>query len=599
MKVYKKILTLLCAGLLGGSLVSCEDFLDREPFDKIDNSPEFYNSEANLRTSVNGMYTVVFTGYNSGWSRSRFGNQSGANLLSDDLAQKTPSHFTKVAPASGGGWDFSTVKKMNILIEGLEGSTLPDEVKNHWMGVFLFYRATQNFDLIQAFGDIPYYETAPTSDNMEELFKAQQDRAVSMKMMLEDLKFASEHVRKNDGNPGVEVNKAVVDAMAAKMMLFEGSWQKYHKQNKEDAKIFFQAARDFAKKVMDTGDFAIADNYHDLFISEDLGNNPEMIIYRSYVEGKATHSVMSFDIEQPQENAPSKSLIESFRSQNGLPIHQAENTQYQGDLTHADEMANRDPRLYACIDREELHYRPLYSKLSDTGYFSHKFTKPEYIDTPAGQSSTNTTDSPVLRYAEVLLIYAEAVAELNDLGAQQMTQTDLDKSVNLIRAREGVALPPLKLSGTDLTVNGVVINDPDRDADVSPILWEIRNERRVELAMEGFRKDDLRRWKKLHYADNQDNVKQNMGAYADLDAILQKLNDQAEAEGKLTEELKEQNAKSVASMKLYGGGRKGYIMPASTNLRTVEEKHYLSPLPLDQIKLYQDRGKVLKQNPGW
>lgn len=589
------VLTIITIGLS-----ACSDFLNRPPKTQLPNIPSFYANEANLRGSVNGMLPIHFAGYESGWNRSVFGNQTTAASWSDDICQTSATQMTKTAPSSGGGWDFSRVKKMNILIKGLESSGLEGEPHDHWLGVFYFYRALEHFDLISSFGSIPYYETTPEVTDTEELYMAQIDRVTNMKKICEDLEYAAEHVRIDDGHPQQEVNRDVVCARAADMMLFEGTWQKYVDGDREAAKFFLEKAKMFAGKVIDSGRYRIADNYHDLFTSEDLAGNPEILIYRSYIAGKSTHSVMSFEIEQPQQNGISKSLVESYRTTNGLAWGQEGNPEYHGDHLLTDEMRDRDPRLRYLIDPEELHLNLLEAMYSVSGYFSHKFTRDEYIGTPAGQSSTNTTDCPILRYAEVLLIYAEASAELGSVGGPAMTQAEMDKTINAIRDRADVKMPHLTISGDNVLVEGKPIVDPANTEGISPLIWKIRNERRVEMSLEGKRYNDLRRRGELWRADSEKNPKQNMGCWVDKDYILNILNEEAEADGELTDKIREANEKSVNdAIRIYGEGRQGYIKGTADLLRTVEPKHYLNPLPKDQIKLYADHGVTLQQNPGW
>ena len=167
-------------------------------------------------------------------------------------------------------------------------------------------------------------------------------------------------------------------------------------------------------------------------------------------------------------------------------------------------------------------------------------------------------------------------------------------------------MPALTFSGNQLSVNGVVINDPDRDLgnpnvpgdyEVSPILWEIRRERRVELVYEGLRFDDLRRWGKLWYSDMVLNPKVNMGAYVD--------------KAKYVEEYNEKHGTKLKADQLaitLDGGEKGYIIPiqAQSLKRTFAEKDYLYPIPTGEITLYEDKAAQLgdatiklEQNPGW
>lgn len=600
MKLYKKVG--IYAGFLSLAMgtMSCSDFLNRPPKTELPNNQQFYSNEVTLRGSANELLPLHFGGYESGWTRSKFGNQTTAATWSDDICQSGVTEMTKIVPTSSGGWSFDNIKKLNILLEGVEAGTLSEEPKAHWKGIFLFYRALENANLIRAFGSIPYYEEASKYQDTELLYKPQTDRTTNMRKICADLEYAAQHVRVKDLYSKQEVNRDVVCARAADLMLYEGSWQKYHENNQAEAKFFFEKAKAFAKMVMDTKKYRLSDNYRDLFTSEDLALNPEIIMYRSYVAGKVTHSVMSFEIEQPQENAPSKSLVESFRTLNGQAWGQDGNPQNYGDKVFTNEMKDRDPRMGYCIDTEAPHYNLVESKYSTSGYYNRKYIRTEYIGTSQGQSSTNTTDAPVLRYAEVLLIYAEASAELGTVGGPAMTQDDMDKSINTIRDRKDVMMPHLQISGDNVLVNGVQVMDPQRTPEVSPLLWEIRNERRIEMELEGKRYLDLKRWKELWRADSNRNPKQNMGAWVDRAVILNYLKTEAEKKAPLTPENLNKIEKSVkAAIHTFGDSDQGYLQGNIKNLRVVEDKHYLDPLPLDQLKLYKDHNAVLKQNPGW
>lgn len=242
-------------------------------------------------------------------------------------------------------------------------------------------------------------------------------------------------------------------------------------------------------------------------------------------------------------------------------------------------MANRDPRIKETFVSDTLRLDGVASNYSTTGIATHKFLNESIASDPIGSSNLNPTDAPVLRYGEILMNYAEAALELSTVGGPAFSQEDLDKSINVLRDRPGIAIPHLQVMGGEPAVNGAVYDDPDRDPTVSSMIWEIRRARRVELIMEGFRNDDLRRWKKLNYLDMVDHPDTNRGAWVD--------------KSDYTSELK--------NLELTNGTT-GYIIPAyvaSAQRRFEDEKVYLKPLPLDQITLYADHGVTLEQNPGW
>ena len=371
-------------------------------------------------------------------------------------------------------------------------------------------------------------------------------------------------------------------------MLFEGTWQKYHANNTAKAAEYLKAAKDYAAALMQTNAYSIAPSYKSLTTSEDLAGNPEIIMYRSYVENVVMHSLMSFQNTEMEMSSPSRSFIDAFLTKNGLPIHQAGNTDYKGK-EYAKEIQNRDPRLADNIDEESgLRLNGVAAVYAASGYYANRYVNKDLINKPGGMSNTNTTDAPVMKLNEVMLNYIEAAAELADLGQYTLTQADFDKTINAIRDRQSTKMPHVTLAGNALKVNGVEINDPDRDATVKPILWEIRRERRVELAYEGVRFNDLRRWGKLEYADMVKNKKLNMGAWINKADYPEN----AEALAKIT--LCDENGNIVT-------GNEGYIMPITevAKMRQMADKDYLYPIPVDQITMYETHGFKLTQNPGW
>jgi hypothetical protein len=178
--------------------------------------------------------------------------------------------------------------------------------------------------------------------------------------------------------------------------------------------------------------------------------------------------------------------------------------------------------------------------------------------------NTNYTDAPLFWLAEVYLNYIEAAAELDDMGEYTLTQTDIDNTINKLRARGGVA--PMILAGHQ----NPGYTDPEKDADVTSLIWEIRRERRTELMMDGFRFYDLMRWKKGDYMDSQKNPDSFLGAKVPDDGAVRRNAD-------------------------------GYIQPYDPSQQRVFEdpKNYLSAIPTSQILLYPTEIQQNMQNPGW
>ncbi|AWW31475.1 RagB/SusD family nutrient uptake outer membrane protein [Echinicola strongylocentroti] len=565
-----RILTLLAAIV---TLVSCEDFLEKPPLDELTDET-YWSSENNVRSFSWGFYTAYFSGYGSGYA---WGDFFSGQSLNDDFGPTSPSQFRQNIPtgATSSYWTFAWVRKANIFLERIQTVPMDEEAINHWSGVARFFRAMEYHDLVKQFGDVPWYDHELDETNEEDLYRPRDPREFVMDRVLEDLQFAADNVRQVDGDPGLSVNRDVVLAFMSRIMLFEGTWQKYHEGNTEKAQSYLEAAKWAANEIISAGNYSL-DDYREVFTSLNLSGNPEVILYRHYEPGLVTHALNSYNNKEPQTGV-SKDAVESYLASDGLPINIS--PLYQGDKGIGNVMANRDGRVYGTLVTDELRLNGILSNYSTTGYATLKFLNEEIKDDPEGSSNLNYTDSPVMRYGEVLMNYAEAVVELATVGGPAMTQADLDMSINVLRDRPGVGMPHLTLVGNEPGVNGVAYDDPERDPDVPSLIWEIRRERRIELMMEGFRLDDLKRWEKLEYSDTEANEDINRGAWID-----------------------KADYPDLQSSVTLTDGETGYIIPATaaaSQRRFEDPKVYLDPVPLDQITLYDEHGVTLEQNPGW
>ena len=586
--------------LVAMGLSSCEDFLTRDPMDKLTDSETLWENGENFRLMNYAFYDVYFEGYDYSWNRADWFAETEVADWNDDNAQKAPTFFTKVAPESSGLWDFTYIRRHNQLIDRATNSNMDEATKNHWIGVSRFLRAMEYAELVRNFGDVPWFDKVIENTDYENLYKPRDPRSTVMDNVLADLQFACENILKSDGTKGLTINKAVALAFTSRLMLFEGTWQKYRAKNNDLAKKYLQAAKDAADKLMAMGEYSIHSDWKELTSSISLAGNPEVILYREYEMGVKTHSLMSFQNTEAEGSSPSRSLVDSYLSANGLPIYQAENTMFKGDKWFFDEMTDRDPRLYANVRPDRLYLEGIEAVYATSGYFAHRFVNDAIKNDAGGISSNNITDAPVMKLNEVMMNYIEAAAELADMGAYTLTQNDFDKTINALRDRPSTSMPHVTLAGDNLSVGGVVINDPKRDMgtmiagdyEVKPIIWEIRRERRVELAYEALRFNDLRRWSKLHYADMKINPDLNKGAYLDKDRFVAWYNEEFGAS------VTVDNLKSI---KLDTEGNAGYIVPAIDNtlLREYAEKDYLYPIPTGQITLYDKHDVTLTQNPGW
>lgn len=625
----KKYIVYISCALSMMSLSGCEDFLDRDPQNKQTNDTYWLN-ETSLRTYAQDFYSSYFTGYGTDYTV--FGGYfSGDNFTDDFLTlaggvRNFPVSATTDINASTGTWSsgYDVVYKANVMIEKIPGMSISDEAKNHWMGIARFFRAMAYSSMSKTYGGVPYIDKVldPAVDK-DELYKDRDSYLTVAQKILEDFQYALANVRLDDTKR--QVNRYVVGAYMSRNMLYHATWLKYHGTtvgpdskpvSDADLKALLQGAVDGANVVMNSGLYAIGNDYNGLFSTDDLAENKEVIFYREYTSGVTTNALMSYNASENQDmGGVTQNVMESYLCSDGLPI--AQSPLYKGNIDPSIEYAfqNRDPRLYQTIVDS---LRILNSGLSPmaaspTGYATKKFLNEQWFaeDSPYTKNIYSPADAPTIRYAEVLLNYVEARYEISKVGGDAFTQDDLDKTINRLRGRQLTkwgekpevkrTMPAVTLTGNSLAVNGITINDPVRDADVDPVLWEIRRERRMELIMEGFRGEDLRRWAKYEYLNSEEIVNGvEMPDKTFLGAYVKK----ADYPGIKT------GADGVHLFNPADPGNtdpdEGYIWYLNQkNVRVFKkgdlnsERYYLRAVPAAEITTYKDKGYTLTQNPGW
>jgi hypothetical protein len=269
------------------------------------------------------------------------------------------------------------------------------------------------------------------------------------------------------------------------------------------------------------------------------------------------------------------------------------NSQYQGDQSVASQMSNRDPRLAHTFRTSKFYIQGNETGYASTGFKCYKFLDTLTQNQPYSVQSFNITDAPIIRLGEVLLNYIEAAAELADLGQYTVTQTDVDQTINALRKRSGYAaasrLPDMKILGGLPAIGSTVYEDADRDPSVPSFIWEVRRERRLELLYEGFRLRDLKRWRKISYANTRLYPKKNLGAWITKSSVTKAL------------VLADSNGNVTSAANVTTGS--GYIKVSQTvrdeGNGFVLDRNYLESVPTYQIDFYSRNGQTLTQNPGW
>jgi len=619
-----KIIIFLSATLILFS--SCEDFLDRPQLSGKDDD-NFWKTEADLRTYCNQYYAQYFIGYSTLWGGDFIDFMPMFGYLTNDdimvsgqqrgLEITIPSsrgttNFSTSAfleSYNGPTWRFSWARTSNILIERINTRMgfLSEEIKNHWLGIGHFYRGMEYANLARVFGDIPYFDREVGYSELDELYKPRTPRNEVMDKVYDDLKFAIANVRPSDGDR-LNVNRYVVAAYICRLMLYEGTWQKYYYNNPERARKFFEFAIEAGDLVISSGNYYIQTDFRTLFGSDDLRGNMECIMYRHYdatIGTPVTHCAATYcNMNESNSGCANLDLVKAFICSDGQ-VYQA------SSLTNADKfdmtnlVATRDSRFEATFWN-----KPTIQKATSSGLYTCKFIDrvgPELGASgaallPKYASSTNTNDAPVMRYAELLLNWIEAKAELATLGGAAVSQADINTSINAIRDRplaaEAIAKGITKTAPMSLAT---LPNDPRRDSDVSPLIWEIRRERRMELFWEHARLIDLRRWKKIHYMDDAQNPDLLRGIWINIPVELPGELAISARKGVMAV-VSETGEKTVFDGD-NGAQMVGYYSPATVQPRRPFNisgvNVYLAPVGTNQIADYANRGYELKQTEGW
>lgn len=429
-------------------LTSCEDFLSREPIDKF-STEAYFSSESDLEMYANGMI--------QSWLPNS-SETNGGDAYNDLIATKTGTDFYRPSAhwdsSKQSGWatgDWSFLRRVNYMLNNMDRAkgAVSSDIYNHYEGVARFWRAMKYVAKVNTFSDVPWVEKylQPSDDDI--LYKERDDREYVFHKIREDLEFACNNCMAGkfhtDGR--VRIDKYVVNALASRYYLYEATFRMNVPYNPATGKPWtneYESVNDLlnlaaaaAKTVIDNGGFTLVSNYSSLFLSSELQKN-EVIWGRSYSGDLGVrHSLTRYFHSSTlgQQYSGTKDLVDMFMKTDGTPIDVN-----AGDdkVLINDEFAGRDPRLAAtilgpghAIINSSSPNEAIDFTFCKTGYMICKWSVP---DETHFQNSIDENSLPIVRYAEVLLNYAEA---MNELG--QMTEEIWNSTVGALRRRAGIA----------------------------------------------------------------------------------------------------------------------------------------------------------------
>jgi len=508
----------------------------------------FWKTGKDLQVACNYLYTFLP------------GLPNTDDIWSDDAYAREPnviSDGSRLAPATDANFNtpYRLIRAANNIIEkaprAVESGALASII-DVYIAEARFFRGWAYFLLLQKYGGVPLILNV-LKENSNELNAGANKREEVIQSIYKDLDFAIDKLptpTKLDAVGYGRISKTAALAFKSRAALFEGTRSKFHGYGNFQSHLTLALAA--AKAVIDSKEHSLFGNYYNLFQLQGEGRqNPENILVKQYgissIEPVLTHNASA--ILENGSSCPTKSLVDSYLMTDGLPI--TKSPLYKRPEVSTDVFSNRDERLTATIMKKGDPYNggiPVFdiSELQTqlTGFLSKK-----YFNMADEIKRQSTIDGVIIRYAEVLLNYAEAKYELNG----SISDADLDLSINLLRTRGKIA----KLSNAFVNSNGLTMRD------------EIRRERRVELAAEGFRYWDLIRWK----AAETELIKPVLGNYFFKNEFFP--------------------SGAVTAVKLTSDN---YLLLQEASFRRFNPaRDYLWPFPINEIAL----NPSLKQNPNW
>ena len=492
MKNYKTI-SLLALLTLG--FASCTNFFEREPFSQV-GADTFFRSEKDVVLYVNGLLQKNMPGYTT----LTYGDQ-----YSDLMAVNSTSDFLKTAWSAEKqtGWetsDWANIYNVNYFLSRLyeAASAVGDDARmKHYEGVGRFWRAWLYYSKVQTFGPVPWYDKPIDPEDEEALYKGRDSREFVMDKILEDLNFAATHCLSDKAYVNnSQINRWVALAFKARVCLYEGTYRKYHTELGLEASAgkWLREALSACETLMNESPYSLVHSpaslktqYRKLFTSQEI-DYQEVILANEFSEDLLRFHSATWKFTSGSYGARwslSKAFVNTYLMLDGSRF--TDRTDYE-KTEFTEEVKNRDYRLMQSV------ITPGYSKkvagvdtqkapdfsLTLTGYQVIKWT----LDDDRYEGTNNSTNSlPVFRFAEVLLNYAEAKAELGEFG-----ETEWNQTIKLLRERAGVN------SKVPLAADPYLI---DYYANQTTDKWilEIRRERAIEMLLENLRYEDLMRWK--------------------------------------------------------------------------------------------------------
>lgn len=565
-----------------------------------------FGSETGLLTYTNGFYEYL----------PDYDNAHKQNITMDNAAKNATGTYEVGAYTTNTStsWSWSSIRNVNYFLKYNTSSNVSEPIRNNYSGIARLFRAYLYFNKLVQYGEVPWIDI-PLEPDSPELYKTQDSRDVIISKMIEDLDFAAANITEDKITPNSNrVNRWTALFFKSRVCLFEASFRKYHatgskygKDYLKDCKItaeeLYRQAADAAQEIIEKGPYRLytgtpyangRGSYRELFISDNAVSQEVML-------SLALDPVLQLGEANWYYNSSTygphlcmtHAFAKTYLNLDGTPYNDKKGDTYK---TFAEETSGRDYRLnqtirgadYTCKDKEGV-FVPTPANMTGHSLTGYQFTKYVMDDISFDGGRTNYNDVPIARYAEVLLNYAEAKAELGTL-----TDADWEKTIGALRGRAGITGGLDKKPTTaDPYMMSIYTGVTD------PVILEVRREREIELILEGLRLNDLKRWAcgKLWETAAWDGI------------YIPALNTPLDLNGDGTNDV------FVTEDSKYSGPYKSIAMYTGANLKVVKladdtkggyrlnyeisrvwnDNMYIYPIP----EIVIQKNPNLKQNPGW
>ncbi len=587
------------------SIVSCD--LAEQPKAKAGRDMVF-GSETGLQNYTNGFYNLL----------PDYDNAHKLNTTMDNAAKNATGTYEVGAYTTNTStsWSWGNIRNVNYFIKYNTNSKVSETIRNNYSGVARLFRAYLYYNKLVQYGAVPWIDI-PLEPDSPELYKAQDNRDVIITNIINDLDFAAENIIETGITPNSNtVNRWTALFFKSRFCLFEASFRRYHATGSQYGKQYlegctitaeelYREAAEAAEEIIKSGPYSLHTTaeaytndgrgaYRDLFISDNPVTSEVMLAL-------SLDPVMQLGEANWYYNSstygPHLSMTHAFaKTYLNLDGTVYSDTKADGSYkTFAEETTGRDYRLnqtirgadYTCKDKDGK-YVPTAANMTGLSLTGYQFTKYVMDDVSFDGGRTNYNDVPIARYAEVLLNYAEAKAELGTL-----TDEDWKLTIGALRSRAGITGGlDSKPTAADPYMASIYTGVTD------PVILEVRREREIELILEGLRLNDLKRWAcgKLWETATWDGI------------YIPSLNTPLDLNGDGTYDV------YVTEDSSYSGTYKGIAMYTGSNLKVTpieggakgyrlnyeisrvwNDNMYIYPIP----EVVRQKNPNLTQNPGW